>query len=81
MPGGPKGLAVRKHSRFGWRPDTPGMRGFMLAVEPGKALPKRASLGSCTANSIGAILEFNELEQDESNAALAQDFWVIDEVE
>lgn len=81
MPEGPKGLAVRTQSRFGWRPDTPDMRDFMLAVEPGKALPKRASLrprmppvydqgslGSCTANSVAAILEFNELKQDESNA-------------
>ena len=60
--------------RFGWRLDHPDMRDFLLAVEPAKALPRRVSLrshmppvydqgqlGSCTANSIGAILEFNEL--------------------
>jgi C1A family cysteine protease len=56
------------------------MRDFMLALEPAKTLPKRVSLrsgmppvydqgnlGSCTANSIGSILEFNELKQDEPN--------------
>jgi C1A family cysteine protease len=58
------------------------MRDFLLAVEPAKALPHRKSLrrhmpavydqgqlGSCTANSIGAILEFNELNQAEADAA------------
>jgi C1A family cysteine protease len=58
------------------------MRDFLLAVEPAKALPHRKSLrrhmpavydqgqlGSCTANSIGAILEFNELKQAEADAA------------
>jgi C1A family cysteine protease len=58
------------------------MRDYLLAVEPAKALPRRVSLraqmppvydqgqlGSCTANSIGAILEFNELKQAEPNAA------------
>jgi C1A family cysteine protease len=57
------------------------MRDFKLALEPAKTLPKRVSLrsgmppiydqgnlGSCTANSIGAILEFNELKQDEPKA-------------
>ena len=51
------------------------MRDFLLAVAPAKALPRKVSLrtemppvydqgqlGSCTANSIGAILEFNELQ-------------------
>jgi C1A family cysteine protease len=78
----PTGLAVRTQQRFGWRPDSPDMRDFLLAVEPAKALPRKVSLrtkmpsvydqgqlGSCTANSIGAILEFNELKQDESDAA------------
>jgi C1A family cysteine protease len=58
------------------------MRDYLLAVEPAKALPKSVSLrrqmppvydqgqlGSCTANSIGAILEFNEMKQAESDAA------------
>src|SRR5262249_23460882 len=54
----------------------------LLAVEPAKALPRTVSLrskmpavydqgqlGSCTANSSGAILEFNERKQAEPNAA------------
>jgi C1A family cysteine protease len=58
------------------------MRDYLMAVEPAKALPRRVSLrakmppvydqgqlGSCTANSIGAILEFNELKQAEADAA------------
>ena len=57
------------------------MRDYLLAVEPVKSLPARASLrkqmppvydqgqlGSCTANSVGAILEFNELKQKEQDA-------------
>jgi C1A family cysteine protease len=76
------GLAVRTQKRYGWRPDTPDMRDFLLAVEPVKTLPPTASLrnqmpavydqgqlGSCTANSVGAILEFNELNQKEADAA------------
>ena len=75
------GLAVRTQKRYGWRADSPDMRDYLLAVEPAKSLPRRASLrtgmpavydqgqlGSCTANSIGAILEFNELKQAESDA-------------
>jgi C1A family cysteine protease len=78
----PAGLAVRTQKRYGWRPDTPDMRDFMLAVQPLKTLPPTVSLrtqmppvfdqgqlGSCTANSIGAILEFNELKQKEQDAA------------
>ena len=78
----PAGLAVRTQKRYGWRPDHPDMRDFLMAVEPAKALPHRKSLrrhmpavydqgqlGSCTANSIGAILEFNELKQAEADAA------------
>jgi C1A family cysteine protease len=76
------GLAVRDVSRYGWRPDTPDMRDYMLAVAPVKTLPPQVSLrsemppvydqgqlGSCTANSIGAILELNELKQKEKDAA------------
>jgi C1A family cysteine protease len=82
MSDAPAGLAVRTQKRYGWRPDSPDMRDFLLAVEPAKALRRSVSLrstmpavydqgqlGSCTANSIGAILEFNELKQDESDAA------------
>lgn len=58
------------------------MRDFLMAVEPVKALPPTVSLrsqmppvydqgqlGSCTANSIGAILEFNQRKQKEADAA------------
>jgi C1A family cysteine protease len=82
MSDAPAGLAVRTQKGYGWRADHPDMRDFLLAVEPAKALPRRKSLrgkmppaydqgqlGSCTANSIGAILEFNELKQGEADAA------------
>ena len=82
MSDAPRGLAVRTQKRYGWRPDHPDMPDFLMAVEPAKALPRRVSLraqmppvydlgqlGSCTANSIGAILEFNELKQAEADAA------------
>jgi C1A family cysteine protease len=78
----PSGLAVRTQKRYGWRVDHPDMRDFLLAVEPVKTLPAKASLrrqmppvydqgdlGSCTANSVGAILEFNQLKQKEADAA------------
>jgi C1A family cysteine protease len=78
----PAGLAVRKQKRYGWRPDTPDMRDHLRAFAPAKELPLRKSLrrhmppvydqgelGSCTANSIGSILEFNELKQKEADAA------------
>ena len=78
----PTGLAVRKQKRYGWRPDTPDMRDYLLAVAPAKTLPPSVSLrkqmppvydqgqlGSCTANSIGAIIELNELKQKEKDAA------------
>jgi len=78
----PAGLAVRTQKRYGWRRDSPDMRDYLFAVEPLKALPPAVSLrkqmppvydqgqlGSCTANSVGAILEFNELKQKEPDAA------------
>jgi C1A family cysteine protease len=78
----PAGLAVRAQKRYGWRADMPDMRDFMLAVAPAKSLPAKVSLrkqmppvydqgdlGSCTANSIGAILEFNQRKQGEKDAA------------
>src|SRR5579875_4142678 len=82
MTDAPAGLAVRTQKRYGWRRDHPDQRDFLLAVEPLKSLPSKASLraqmppvydqgqlGSCTANSVGAILEFNELKQKEPDAA------------
>jgi C1A family cysteine protease len=78
----PSGLAVRQQKHYGWRPDTPDMRDHLLAVAPAKKLPATTSLrsamppvydqgelGSCTANSIGAILELNQRKQNEPNAA------------
>lgn len=78
----PAGLAVRTQKRYGWRRDSPDMRDYLMAVEPVKALPPTVSLrkqmppvydqgqlGSCTANSVGAILEFNELKQKEKDVA------------
>src|SRR6476619_3107657 len=77
----PTGLAVRTQKRYGWRPDHPDMRDYLAAVEPLKTLPREVSLrdqmppiydqgqlGSCTANSIGAILEFNQLKQEAKDA-------------
>jgi C1A family cysteine protease len=82
MAGKAPALAVRTQKRYGWRADSPDMRDFLLAVEPAKALPPSVSLrkkmpavydqgqlGSCTANSIGAILEFNALKQKETDAS------------
>ena len=82
MAGTPEGLSVHTQERFGWRPDLPDIRDAMLVVAPPAALPAVVSLrsqmppvydqgqlGSCTANSIGAILEFNELKQKEPTAA------------
>lgn len=76
------GLAVRTQQRYGWRRDAPDMRDFLMAVQPAKELPPEVSLrdqmppvydqgrlGSCTANSIGAILQFNQLKQQEADAA------------
>ena len=40
----PAGLAVRTQKRFGWRPDHPDMRDYLLAVEPIKTLPREVSL-------------------------------------
>jgi C1A family cysteine protease len=75
-------LSVRKQKRYGWRPDTPDMRDYLLAFAPAAALPTSSSLrqqmppvydqgqlGSCTANSIGSILELNEMKQKETDAA------------
>ena len=78
----PAGLSVRRQKGYGWRRDTPDMRDFLLAVAPARTLPAVASLrpqmppvydqgqlGSCTANSIGALLEHNERKQREAGAA------------
>jgi C1A family cysteine protease len=77
----PPGLAVRRQKRFGWRRDTPDQRDHLLAVAPPRTLPAHVSLrsqmppvydqgqlGSCTAQSVGAILEMDEVKQREPGA-------------
>lgn len=78
----PAGLSVRRQKGYGWRRDTPDMRDFLRAVAPPETLPADSSLragmppvydqgqlGSCTACSIGALLEFDERRQLEPGAA------------
>ena len=36
MSDAPAGLAVRTQKRYGWRPDHPDMRDYLLAVEPAR---------------------------------------------
>jgi C1A family cysteine protease len=67
--------------RYGWLPDLPDKRDLMYAApfEPGQALPPsmdlrsscppvydQGQLGSCTANSIAAALEFDQMKQGET---------------
>src|SRR4051794_9123845 len=68
----------RRVSRFGWIPDLPDHRDFLFAA-PGAVLRKLPSkvnltakcppifdqgeIGSCTANAIGAAIEFDRLKQ------------------
>jgi C1A family cysteine protease len=68
----------RKIARYGWIPDLPDQRDHMYAAPPAflTALPPSADLrpqcpgvydqgqlGSCTANAIGAAIEFDRLKQ------------------
>jgi C1A family cysteine protease len=68
----------RKIRHYGWIPDQPDQRDHLYAVPPQylTALPARADLrakcppvydqgqlGSCTANAIGAALEFDRMQQ------------------
>ena len=72
---------AHKVSRFGWLPDLPDQRDFVYAAPrpPKKKLPTRADLrklcppvydqgqlGSCTANAIGAAVEFGLLKQNKT---------------
>lgn len=71
---------ARKIQGYGWNPDIPDGRDFMYAApaEVAGALPPKVDLtgqcpevydqgqlGSCTANAIGAALEFDEMKQHE----------------
>lgn len=69
---------VVKHNKYGWRPDHPDQRDFKF-VAPLSATPlptkvdlrhmmptpyDQGSLGSCTAQSIAGLLEYNERKQN-----------------
>jgi C1A family cysteine protease len=75
---------ARKIQGYGWNPDIPDGRDFMYAAPPEvvAALPPKVDLrpecppvydqgqlGSCTANAIGAALEFDEMRQKEQGAS------------
>src|SRR5207237_6412365 len=40
----PTALAVRTQKRYGWRPDHPDMRDYLMAVAPVKTLPAEVRL-------------------------------------
>jgi len=69
---------TRKIQRYGWQPDLPDHRDHLYAASPAilTTLPKQADLkskcpavydqgqlGSCTANSIAAAVEFDQMKQ------------------
>jgi C1A family cysteine protease len=71
-------LRARTNARYGWKPDLPDHRDEVVnyGLEQVRALPSsvdlrpkmppvydQGQLGSCTANAIGAALEFHELTQ------------------
>lgn len=75
-------MKTRKRSPkyYGWIPDLPDHRDYPYAA-PRVSLPKKVdlrgvcppvydqgSLGSCTANAIGAAHQFNQMKQDEPKA-------------
>jgi C1A family cysteine protease len=66
---------MRKTAGYGWLPDLPDQRDFLLAA-PVALLPSRVDLrphcppiydqgelGSCTANAIGAAIQYDEVKQ------------------
>lgn len=73
------GLRARQVERFGWVPDLPDARDFMYSAPEAilTKMPKKVdlrgtnmppvydqgSLGSCTANAIGAAFEFGQVKQ------------------
>lgn len=63
-------------SRYGWRRDNPDHRDHLYSVAPSKTLPTAADLrqhcppvydqgqiGSCTANAIAGVLEYDQIKQ------------------
>lgn len=77
------GTENKINSWYGWRPDKPDHRDFLFRTGPviGTLPPitnltagfpdcyDQGELGSCTANAIAGILEFNERRQAEKNSA------------
>ena len=72
----------RRTKRFGWIPDLPDRRDFIFAARPATlgALPPRVDLratcppiydqgqlGSCTAQAIAAVLQFNQVKQQQAD--------------
>src|SRR3977135_4658215 len=73
---------TRKIKCYGWIPDIPDQRDYLYAAPPAflRALPPRVDLrkqcppvydqgqlGSCTANAIGAALQFDQIKQRRKN--------------
>jgi C1A family cysteine protease len=71
-------LDLKMSRRFGWVPDVPDHRDYLLAapMERGRSLPAmvdlrprcpgvydQLSLGSCTANAIAGVFEFDQMRQ------------------
>jgi len=77
----------RRIKRYGWIPDLPDRRDFVFrAPAPPEALPPRVDLrntcppvydqgqlGSCTANAIGAALQFDQAKQAADDVDAADD--------
>jgi C1A family cysteine protease len=66
------------NQRYGWKPDSPDTRDHLYAVSPAISLPlsvdlrpqcppiyDQGQLGSCTANAIAGMLEFDQIRQVE----------------
>lgn len=71
----------RKTQRYGWKPDIPDIRDLKYRVAAPVALPPsvdledkmpavydQGQLGSCTANAIGAAVQFERMKQQCANA-------------
>lgn len=67
---------TRKHVKYGWHRDVPDHRDMMYSFQRPTVLPlmvdlrsqmpavyNQGELGSCTANAIGALLQYNEIIQ------------------
>ena len=94
----PTALAVRTQKRYGWRPDHPDMRDYLMAVAPLKTLPLSVSLRKQMPPVYDQGQLFFECRNSwgedwadhgyfwmpasyVTSSNLAQDFWVIEQVE